>query len=315
LAIRQFKNDGSKGVITLVRRDNAEQAIDGAPTHWGATDGWFTGTNKKLTVWRNGTKLKDSDVSFADENSGVYNYTNNIEIADKLQPGDVIKVELTTGDAPTETVTATVGGIAYSAPSRTVVFREEPYTYNVRPNYSGANSTPSITYVSSESSVADNPNTDGTLTTKLAGTTVITATLAASGLDLGNTATLNLTVVEQDSKIGDAFADEDISMEEAQLNEGNKLVKSYEGIKAYGTEDSGHALPDAGMSYTIVGVTDGTNAVSPAPFNIGNSKRLYTTTAILAGTYYITLKATHTGETGKYNGCDKTIVVKLTVTH
>ena len=120
-------NSSNQGEITLKRWNNEKHD---AITDWGSeATGWLCGIDgtaisapsDQIKVWRNGVPLEfASSVSggkFTFSDTGDTDQTNKITLGDKLQPGDVIRIELTTGNAPTETVTAKIGSFSFPAPS------------------------------------------------------------------------------------------------------------------------------------------------------------------------------------------------------
>jgi hypothetical protein len=293
LAIKSMVNTTSGGQITLMRRDNAEQALDATPSDWGAKSGWFSASTATtpvaavLKVWRNGTLL--TGVTLADASTGSDNYTNTITLSDKLSSGDVITVELTTGDAPTETVTARYDGMYFATPSATIQYGQTGYTV---PTLTNANGT--VTYSSSDTGVAAVDSSTGSITTVTPGTTTITATDVS-----GTKATFTLTVTKQNTTITD-FDDETLS---ASKTAGTT-------VKTFGAKIQGLAGDVAGtVTYELVSATISGYDVKPAFEIVGSSLK---TVSELSGTgYKITVKAKGTVANGdKYNNPeDKTITI------
>ena len=113
-----------QNTITLTRYNNVDAS---SSTDWTHEYGWFCGINgvaltanvetegtadNHIHVWRNGTKLTyqpsagPTGDKFTFANKGESDkYTAKITIGDNLKAGDVIKVELKTGDAPVEVAT------------------------------------------------------------------------------------------------------------------------------------------------------------------------------------------------------------------
>ncbi len=291
LAIESMVNTTSGGQITLMRRDNAEQALDATPSDWTETSGWKTASTATtpvdavLKVWRNGTELT-TGVTFND--AGSNKYTNTITLSDKLSAGDVIKVELTTGDAPTETVTARYDGMYFATPSATIQYGQ---SYTV-PTLTNANGT--VTYSSSATGVAAVDPSSGSITTVAPGTTTITATDASA-----TTATFTLTVTKQNTTIT-SFNDETLSGGKAA----NTTVKTFD-AKIQGLV--GDVLGT--VTYELVSATISGYDVKTAFAIDGTSLK---TVSALSGTgYKITVKAKGTVTDGdKYNNPeDKTITI------
>ena len=334
LAITGFANNGDgRGVITLKRHDS--EAHEAIPTNWTAKTGWLCDNDvateltdngnpdaatptKGIAVYRNGKELTwKKDALTADADYGMYNfkntsdaaneYTNTITIGDALQPGDVIKVYLKTGDAPLEVVSAVVGGISYAPATRTVVYRESATTYNVKPNYIGSTTSPSISYTSSVDAVVASSASEN-VSVKKAGETEITATLSSTNpFDAITTSKLTLNVIKQDSYIKDE------TMKSEDLGELSKAagttVKDLSSAKANGVLDQDHGITD--FSISLVSATKDGAPITVGNFFVEDGGAIKVKDAVeltVGSTYTVTVTGTSNGETDKYNGCSKTVI-------
>ncbi len=322
MAIKSFANNGSgKGEITLMRRDNAEQALSATPSHWTATSGWKTaktgGGDAVIKVWRNGAELS----GFTFNDVGSNKYTNMITITDKLQPGDVIKVELTTGDAPTETVTATVTGISYGATTPTYTFiYSTNHKYDVAPTYVG-NATPTYSF-SPASATAYSIDDNGQLTTleALSSPATITTTLGgdAGDLAISTTADFKLEITEQASVI--AYDGETIATPflKSALNPGSGTVDILD-LSAKKAEGATYSDDEAGdLTFALTKVTklsDGGDYTGRFQVAGDILQRYYgTATDVMTGDYEAELSVTGTAVTNKFTApASKSVIIKFTV--
>jgi predicted RecA/RadA family phage recombinase len=338
MQITKFDNSGTdgRGVITLTRFNNEKHE---ASTDWTTdgtsafTTGWFcdgngtaltANTGEAIKVWRNGVKLTwsaatgdpgaGSNYTFGDD--GVAStHTAQINIGDALQPGDVIKVELTTGDAPTETVTATVGGIAYIPASRTITYFNGDKHYDYLPTYSGVRnfSDLTISYGSDDTDIALVENTTvsdkGKISTLKTGEVTITATLSAGGLDPECMTTLKLKIIEQDSKI---------TIENKTVNKITSVggeLNDWSGVKPVGADDNQET--GATMSYEIIEVKKNDITQDTHSFTITPDGKLSTSTTIDppattgTDTYAITIKVTAPAVANMYNKAEKVITYTM----
>lgn len=319
MAITKMVNSSTGGEITLTRYNDESRA---SSSDWKKSDdtyntsGWMTASTATtsvapvLKVWRNGTELT-TGVTFVD---GGTDASNTITIADKLNHGDVIKVELTTGDAPTETVTAQYEGMYFVQAGVPITEFSIPYRAKDSGAYDGdvpelKNYYTSITsYESSNGDVATVGSTDGKLTTKAVGTTTITAKDAAD-----NTATYTLNVTKQNTEItGSTSETVDKTTSEVDDN-GDVIISLSSDVK--GIIDNTTTV--GSCTYSIKSARDGANKSVKYKFTIDGAS-LKPSSSLTADTYIIVLTASgilSSGNDAKYNvPADKDITITLTVT-
>ena len=315
--------DDKKSTITIQRYNNALHIATTGQTDWTNKYGWLCdGDGKKLDealsfsdanyikVWRNGTALtwnktlanvKNNDNFFMPNMGDDDKVTNTITIGDQLQPGDVIQIEIKTGDAPAETVTATVGGIFYAPATRTVTYRESPFKYDLTPTHVGEGDLAATLTGDPSASVSIS---GFNVTTLKAGNVTITAT-SDNPFDAVKTATFTLTVKKQDSYIKDeTMADEPILA--GIVKTAGTPVKDLSGKKSNGVEDS---ESDAGaITVSLFSATDNGSPITASDYFDVDANVLKVKNELTAGhTYTVTVEGTAAEVTDKYNSCTKRV--------
>lgn len=313
MTISGFANNGSKkGEITLTRW-NDETHI--SSSDWKKTDdsynnaGWLAdktdGGSAVIRVWRNGIELDNSALGsdptgnkfkFADAGTDA---TNTITIGDKLQPGDVIKVELTTGDAPTETVTARYDGFYFVESTKSETYRAGA-TNIALPELKNAYGSVSYTIAPSGFVTITGDEITGMTTS---GTATITATDGG-----GNTTTLKLTVTKQTVEIVN-ISDETLPNKTLTEVTSGKTIKNFS-ANGKGEYDD----PVGNVTYNLYTAKKGdVNVKNKFTFDAG-TKELKTADNLESGTYVIRFLVNLSLDEDKYvKPAQKSIYITFTV--
>ncbi len=142
----------------------------------------------------------------------------NFTSEDDIQVGDIVVVygnlkkynSTYEFDANNQLVSLKRAGVA------NLVFGQESYTVGVGGELTitaSSDSDGAITYSSSNTDVAEIDATTGVVTAKAEGTTIITATIAATDELKGTTATVELTVTDNRAEAGLAWSEEEVNIE------------------------------------------------------------------------------------------------------
>ena len=143
---------------------------------------------------------------------------DNFTSEDDIQVGDIVVVygnlkkynSTYEFDANNQLVSLKRAGVA------NLVFGQESYTVGVGGELTitaSSDSDGAITYSSSNTDVAEIDATTGVVTAKAEGTTIITATIAATDELKGTTATVELTVTDSRAEAGLAWSGEEVNIE------------------------------------------------------------------------------------------------------
>jgi hypothetical protein len=318
MTISRFTNDSGKGKITLTRWNDESHL---ASTDWMNNYGWFcetdgkaiTGTNgdpeaptptNGIAVYRNGTKLTWTETAIDPVNVATdhakYNFTDAnenttaiITIGEKLQVGDVIKVVLLTGDAPIETVSATVGaGYYFSSVSHVVTYKATGTYDGLIPTYKGEGVHPVISYSVPDALVASINTSTGVITTADGGTVTVTASWAPSNpLDLGED-TYQLTVEPQNTEID--WIGVDTNIQTTSVTGNGDIILDADDLKALFKVKGAIDANPAGCSITEVTGTGSAITLNGGNLVVGASD-------LSLGDYPIDLTISGTGNGSKYN--------------
>ena len=294
----------------------------GRSSDFTATDDWYTqGTqllgestkrDPEIKLWRNGALLKHVTGT---PGKGEFQFTNdgnaatsaNIILNDPVKLGDIIRVELTTGDAPTANAQYQVTGVFGFYPSSQTVTYHFSKTYSVEALYGEGN----ITYekqsdLSNETiSALGGTNSNEYTTIKPSATPVtIKATDAAS-----HSVTLSLTVIKQDAVV-------DLTNKNLPSNN-NTLIVDLQTITSFkGKDDGVNLLSSGSVSYALGKVKKSGVEMSNPPIAINSSKLNKNPKAsVTAGEYEIEIIVNGTvgsSYSDYYNDDVKTVTITYT---
>lgn len=273
-------------------------------TNWGALSPAPT-----IEVVKNGVPV-NHDIT-------LVNYTNsiigNVTLPENVALGDVYTFTVKAGDAPAETVTASIGGIAFVPNTATTTYTTTAGAFSKEPQYYGAVPSNYEYTLASSNSVAKVENIgESNITTLKAGTETIQCTATTPSDGDGwfypaafKTSTYTLTVNKQAATISFSPSTATASVTAGTAIDASLQAKLYDASNAELTPDNGgdQLVNNDAIVYTV----------DNANFEIAEVYKVKPKETTAPGTYNVTVTATVTD--GKaYSYAKKTDTYKMTVT-